>query len=179
MRKGFVLAAIAIALTSGFCFGQDAEISGALTLSVTTERGDSGVYGIGEDIVLLVSVNKPVWLRLYHIDAEGKAKLLWPNPYVIRGIVDPGEGIRFPNLRDRFVLRVEPPTGTERILAVASTRPLYPNDPLLPSVVNPESDPGAYIPRGLTKAELYPPERVEASVSFEVREKSLQPGSGE
>jgi hypothetical protein len=77
MRKGFVLAAIAIALTSGFCFGQDAEISGALTLSVTTERGDSGVYGIGEDIVL-VSVNKPVWLRLYHIDAEGKAKYCGP-----------------------------------------------------------------------------------------------------
>ncbi|HRS05211.1 MAG TPA: hypothetical protein P5336_12640 [Treponema sp.] len=47
-----------------------------LTVSVATDRGDSGVYRDGENLTIYVYVNQNAYVRVYHIDVSGTATLI-------------------------------------------------------------------------------------------------------
>jgi hypothetical protein len=96
---------------------------GSLKVSVSTERGAGAVYREGEKMVVLVAVNKSAWLKVYHIDAIGVVRLIWPNAYTSGRRLDPGSVVYIPGPGDSFSFDMTPPFGTEFIKVIASTQP--------------------------------------------------------
>lgn len=99
-----------------------------LKVSVSTERGANAVYRDGEMMVILVTVNKDAYAKVYHIDADGKIQLIWPNRFGGSGRLAAGELVRIPGDGDPFMFRMKQPYGTEFIKVVASTRPFARNE---------------------------------------------------
>jgi hypothetical protein len=97
--------------------------SGELKVSVSTDRGAGAVYREGETMGVLVAVNKSAWLKVYHIDASGTVRLIWPNAYTPGHRVHPGSVVKIPGEGDAFAFNMTPPFGTEFIKVVASTQP--------------------------------------------------------
>jgi hypothetical protein len=97
-------------------------------VSVSTERGAGAVYREGESMVVLVTVNKSAWLKVYHIDASGVVRLIWPNAYTDGRRVDPGSVVAIPGAGDAFAFAMTPPFGAEFIKVVASTEPFSPSE---------------------------------------------------
>jgi hypothetical protein len=97
---------------------------GDLKVSVSTERGAGAVYREGEKMVVLVKVNKPAYLKVYHVDASGVIRLILPNKFSPGlKLVQPGALVRIPGDRDPFAFDMTPPFGSEFIKVVASTVP--------------------------------------------------------
>jgi len=96
---------------------------GELKVSVSTERGAGAVYREGEKMVVLVTVNKKAWLKVYHVDAKGMVRLIWPNAYTAGRRIDPGSVMSIPGPNDAFSFDMTPPFGTEFIKVIASTQP--------------------------------------------------------
>jgi len=92
-------------------------------LSLATDRGIGAVYRDGEKLVLYVTSNKDAYLKLYHIDVNGVAQLIWPNRFGGSGKIRAGEALTFPGKGDKFQFALGRPYGTEYIKAVASTTP--------------------------------------------------------
>lgn len=100
-----------------------------LSLTLTTDRGPGATYRDGESLTLLVSVNRNAYLKLYHIDVNGVAQLIWPNRFGGSGRIAKGEALHFPDGTDGFKYLIGPPFGTEYIKAVASTVPFASMEP--------------------------------------------------
>ena len=97
---------------------------GSLKVAVATERGAGAVYREGEKMVVLVTVNKPAYLKVFHVDASGVIRLILPNKFSPGlKLVQPGAVIRIPDEGDAFSFDMTPPFGTEFIKVVASTTP--------------------------------------------------------
>jgi hypothetical protein len=109
-------------LTHVFAAQPGASVSEALRISVSTDKGNGGAYVDGEKLQILLTTTKDAYVKIYHIDVYGQAKLIYPNQF------DPGRKIRAGSILRipggaGFELRLEPPHGTEFIKAVASTTP--------------------------------------------------------
>ena len=90
---------------------------------MSTDRGVGGVYRTGETLSVLVAVNERAWIKVYHVDVAGKARLIWPNRYSgTPGPLDAGTIVRIPGEGDPFSFVLGPPYGTEFIKVLASTR---------------------------------------------------------
>jgi hypothetical protein len=137
-------------------------------LSIVMDRGESARYRVGEEATVLVSVDKPVWLRLYHVEEGGKTRLIWPNDYELRQWIDPGADLPFPPTGAKYSFQVTSPGGLETIIAFASTRHFIPDDPNLPSTGDP--DPGSQVKRGYEKPEYYPRASASARTRYTVTE---------
>jgi hypothetical protein len=97
---------------------------GNLKVSVSTERGAGAVYREGEKMVVLVTVNKAAYLKVFHVDASGVVRLILPNKFSPGlKLAQPGAVIRIPDENDAFSFDMTPPFGTEFIKVVASTSP--------------------------------------------------------
>ena len=90
-------------------------------VSVSTERGASAVYREGEDMVVLVTASKDAWIKVYHIDVDGKVQLIYPNRFGGEGRIRAGQAVKIPEGGDPFKFKMTPPYGTEFIKVVAST----------------------------------------------------------
>jgi hypothetical protein len=97
---------------------------GGLRVSVSTERGAGAVYCEGEKMVILVTVNKPAYVKVFHVDASGIVRLILPNKFSpTLKLVQPGRALRIPDQGDAFSFDMTPPFGTEFVKVVASTSP--------------------------------------------------------
>lgn len=143
-----------------------AEAVESIRLSVNVDRGEGGAYRIGEELTVLVSVDRPVWLRLYHIQADGTAELIWPNNHDFKQWIPAGADQRIPAADDRYSFTIRPPLGKESILAFASTRPFLPGHPGLPDTGEPDHGPS--IPRGMTEPESWPEASASARIEITV-----------
>ncbi len=92
-------------------------------LSLSTDRGVGAVYRNGERLKLYLTSNKDAYLKIYHVDVNGVAQLIWPNRFGGSGKIRAGEAMQFPGPNDKFQYLLGPPYGTEYIKAVASTKP--------------------------------------------------------
>jgi hypothetical protein len=92
-------------------------------ISLSTDRGIGAVYRDGEKLVLYVTSNKDAYLKIYHVDLNGSAQLIWPNRFGGAGKIKAGEALIFPKKGDPFQYVLGRPYGTEFIKAVASTKP--------------------------------------------------------
>ncbi len=88
-----------------------------------TGRGQP-VYQIGEPISIYVNVNQDAYVYLFNINADGRIDPILPNPYDRNNFLRAGETRRFPPEGARYRYTVSGPEGLDRILAVASKRPL-------------------------------------------------------
>jgi hypothetical protein len=98
--------------------------SGALSVSVSTDRGKGGSYVDGEFMQLFVTVNKDAYVKVYHIDVDGKVVLIYPN-YLSKDVkqLPSGTVITMGTLSDGFRFKLGAPYGTEFIKVIASTTP--------------------------------------------------------
>lgn len=105
--------------------GSGGQISGVpdLMLTLSTDRGVGAVYRDGEKLTLYITSSKDAYLKIYHVDVNGIAQLIWPNRFGGSGKVKAGEALKFPGPSDKFQYVLGRPYGTEYIKAVASTRP--------------------------------------------------------
>ena len=140
----------------------------AIRLTVSTERGDNARYRVGEELVILVTVDRPVWLRLYHVDESGLTQLVWPNDYAREQWIHAGTNHRFPPSEHSYSFQVTLPGGMESILAIASTSHFLPGDPSLPDTGKP--DRGSPITRGYPEPHSYPAVTASARVHYMVEE---------
>ena len=136
---------------------------GALGVSVSTERGEGAVYRQGEDMVVLVTVSKEAWIKVYHIDVDGKIQLILPNRFSPGAAIEPGRIVRIPGSGDPFAFKMTPPYGTEFIKVIASTRPFASDEADFEEL---GGDARGVITRGLVVTGSDKPERAEAMASY-------------
>ncbi|OQB97709.1 MAG: hypothetical protein BWX81_00811 [Spirochaetes bacterium ADurb.Bin110] len=103
--------------------GSQAYAMSDFQLSLSTDRGGGAVYRNGERLKLYLTSNKDAYLKIYHVDVNGVAQLIWPNRFGGSGKICAGEAMQFPGPNDKFQYLLGPPYGTEYIKAVASTKP--------------------------------------------------------
>jgi len=95
----------------------------SFALSIAADRGKGAAYRDGEELTLFVTSSKDAYLKLYHIDVNGVAQLIWPNRFGGSGRILAGQAMKFPGPDDGFKYLLGKPYGTEYIKAVASTVP--------------------------------------------------------
>jgi len=81
-------------------------------------------YRVGERAVLNFQADRDAYVTLFNLGTSGKLTLLYPNPFAQNNFVRAGEIVQFPRMADPFEYVIEGPRGTERIKAIATTRPL-------------------------------------------------------
>lgn len=138
---------------------------GGLSVSVTTDRGPGAAYRDGEDMEIIVTVNKDAYVRLYHVDGSGRIQMIWPNAFGGgEGRITGGQIVRLPGPKDPFRFRMGPPYGTEFIKALAASTPFQ----------NKEADfsdlglDSRVMTRGLTVVGTKEPEAAESLASYSV-----------
>ena len=89
-----------------------------LHLELWTDRG--GAYRIGDPIELSVRVSRDAYVTIYNITAHDEIIQVFPNPYDRDPFVKAGETLTLP--RSGYTLTVYGPTGTDRVIAIASTK---------------------------------------------------------
>lgn len=97
------------------------ERRGGLDIGVSTNRGDGGAFYDGEDLVVVVSVNRDCYVKLYHIDVNGRMQVIFPNRFDSDNFLSAGESHRIGDDSYPFRFRLHAPFGVEHIKAVAST----------------------------------------------------------
>jgi hypothetical protein len=147
--------------------------AGTLSVSVSTDRGPGAVYREGERMSVLVTVNKSAWLKVYHLDAAGQLKLIWPNAFTSGRRIDPGVAVSIPGPGDSFAFLMTPPFGTEFIKVIASTQPFAVDESRGATSSSPFADLGSRdirgaITRGIAVTASGMAERAEAIASYEI-----------
>jgi hypothetical protein len=81
-------------------------------------------YRLGEEIRFYFRSDQDCYLTLVDYEPNGKVKVLFPNQFFQDNFVRGGQTYIIPGREYGFKLTIEPPTGTERIKAIATTDPL-------------------------------------------------------
>ena len=81
-------------------------------------------YRLGEEIRFYFRSDQDCFLTLVDYEPNGKVKVLFPNQFFQNNFVKGGKTYIIPGKEYGFKLTIEPPTGTERIKAIATTEPL-------------------------------------------------------
>src|SRR5262245_35839486 len=79
------------------------------------------VYREGDEVLVTVRSERDGYLYLVYINAENKAKLIFPNQYQTDNRIMAGQPITIPDSKAAFRLRVQAPFGTEYLKAIVST----------------------------------------------------------
>jgi hypothetical protein len=95
---------------------------GALNLS--TDKPD---YKIGDKLQIKFSVTEPMYVRMVVINSKGNIDTLFPNPYQSDNYCKPGKQYNIPSPKADFSLDIGGPTGTDKIRAIASNKPIPAN----------------------------------------------------
>lgn len=81
-------------------------------------------YQIGENIIISAMVNQDAYVYLFSVKSTGQIGMILPNPYDRDNFLKAGQVRRFPAAAATYSLTVGGPEGQDRVLAVASKRPL-------------------------------------------------------
>ncbi|MDL2345009.1 DUF4384 domain-containing protein [Deinococcus sp. MIMF12] len=100
----------------------------SLEVRVWTDRGSgtqAPTYRPGERIRLSASVNQDAYVYLFNVDPQGQVDLVLPNRYQSGGnFVKANTTRTFPAAGDPFTFDIAGPSGLNKVLALASLRPL-------------------------------------------------------
>ena len=95
-----------------------------LRVRVWTEPGEGSLVLPGENVSVRFRTDDDAYVVVYVIDTRGRVRVLFPeNPYD-DGFVRGGNVVRLPGRGAGYRLMVSGPAGVERIVAMASDRPL-------------------------------------------------------
>lgn len=139
------------------------------TLSISTDRGISASYRDGEFLTLYITATKDAYLKIYHVDGNDVAQLIWPNRFGGSGRIARGEAMRFPGPADQFKYKLGAPYGIEYIKAIASIEPFATMEPDFSDLAG---SAGSAISRGLAVVSDAAPTRAEYMVVYEVLPRS-------
>ncbi len=87
-------------------------------------KSSNPVYQFGEPIQISVQVTQPAYVYLFSVRATGEIVGILPNAFEQQNFLQAGEVRTFPGPGARYTFTVEGPAGQDRVLAVASRRPL-------------------------------------------------------
>ncbi len=87
----------------------------------TTNRGDGAVYRDGEEMVISFFANRDAYFKVYHIEAGGKMKLIFPNEYHQDNFIPKLTLTHIPGRGHPFAFVLGKPYGIEFIKVMAST----------------------------------------------------------
>ena len=83
---------------------------------------DKGTYRVGEPIHFYFRAERDCYLNLIDVNSRGEITVLFPNRYDSNNFVSGGVTYRIPgDSYDGFVFEALPPTGKDRIYAIASS----------------------------------------------------------
>lgn len=85
---------------------------------------DKSNYKLGDSIYFYFCAEKDCYLNLVDVASNGEIRLIFPNRFQADNYVKGGVTYRIPGKNDGFTFEVEPPTGVERVYAIAGTRPI-------------------------------------------------------
>lgn len=85
---------------------------------------DQSNYRLGDSIYFYFRAERDCYLNLVDIASDGEIRLIFPNRFHSDHYVRGGVTHRIPGENYGFSFEVEPPTGAERVYAIASTLPL-------------------------------------------------------
>jgi len=102
----------------------------AIHISITTHLGDEQHFREGDEISLLLNLDRDAYVLLVYQDAAGKLIQLFPNRKNDSGRIPAGNFIPFPRRADGLRLVVAPPFGEEQVWAFAAAE-TFPARPLL------------------------------------------------
>jgi hypothetical protein len=92
-------------------------------VKIWTDRGDGGTYRDGEQLVVNFFAGRDCYIRIFHVDVNGKMSLIFPNPYFADNKVTAKRIYKIPDSSYPFTFDLGAPFGTEFIKVVASTVP--------------------------------------------------------
>jgi len=95
--------------------------SAPLTVTLRTEKSE---YILDEEIRIFIKGNKDFHAKIVYVDASGNRIQIFPNQYRKDDLFKSNREYIIPDQNDNFLLKVEPPFGTEKILLYASTNAL-------------------------------------------------------
>jgi len=85
---------------------------------------DKKRYRIGEEIRFQFRSDQDCYLTLIDYETNGSVKVLFPNRYFQNSLIEAGKTYTIPGNEYGFKLIIEPPTGIEKVRAIATTKPL-------------------------------------------------------
>jgi Domain of unknown function (DUF4384) len=92
----------------------------AVSLQVTSSRGDAGPVAIGDHLQVTARVGQTGRLYLVDLGTTGTATLLFPNADHPDPQVQDGEAVTLPAATARYRLTVAGPVGIERLWAITT-----------------------------------------------------------
>jgi len=130
-RQNLLLAILSVFFISGFALADHDEYNGStvrvskgsLDIDVWTDRGNGAIYHPGEDMKVYFRTNRDAFVVIYNVDTRGYVHLLYPYDYRDSRFVEGRSTYSIPSSRDDYDLIVDGPSGTERIVAIASWDP--------------------------------------------------------
>jgi hypothetical protein len=135
-----VLTVLSLALLFVFASAQEVVISPqaivvnprpAFNVEVWVDKDPTGrsipVYQIGEEISIGVRVDEAAYIYLFNVRSDGEIQQLLPNRFDEAGrnnFLRAGEVRYFPPRGANYTFNVAPPRGIDKVIALASKRPL-------------------------------------------------------
>ena len=104
-------------------FGSGAS-SGDFKIKVWADKGEGSVYKKDESVQFHFRSNKDCYIYLYHMDASGSVKLLFPNSFNKDNRVKANQINSIPDDTMNFDLQITEPLGAEMVKAFASLQPI-------------------------------------------------------
>lgn len=80
-----------------------------------------GTYRPGDTLELAIRLSEDAHVRVFNIDADGQATLIYPNALVQDTLLTAGRVHRIPGPRADYMFRVSPPYGLNLLQVVATT----------------------------------------------------------
>jgi len=97
--------------------------SSAFRVQLWTTRGAGATYLDGEDLVVDLTASRDCYIKIYHIDVNGRVSLILPNQYSRDNFIRGGQVYRIPPPGAPYRFLLGKPYGVEFIKVIASTRP--------------------------------------------------------
>ena len=98
--------------------------SGDFKIKVWADKGEGSVYNKDELVQFHFRSNKDCYIYLYHMDAAGSVKLLFPNSFNKDNRVKANQVNSIPDDTMNFDFQITEPLGAEMVKAFASLQPI-------------------------------------------------------
>lgn len=98
--------------------------AGDFKVKVWADKGEGSIYNEGELITFHFRSNKDCYVYLYHMDASGAVKLLFPNSFTRDNRVKANHVNSIPDDTMNFDFQITEPLGAEMVKAFASLQPI-------------------------------------------------------
>src|SRR3989339_943836 len=97
---------------------------GDFKIKVWADKGEGSVYKKDESVRFHFRSNKDCYIYLYHMDASGSVKLLFPNSFNKDNRVKANQVNSIPDDTMNFDFKITEPLGAEMVKAFASLQPI-------------------------------------------------------